>query len=143
MTVVNVQSDNSTLTLNGRTFKAFADGDIMSVTYANPRVEHLNSSDGGVNINDRSDGGVADLVMRVQKHSPDDIFMNQARESKPSIVFNGSLKSRGVVDGNDHVETFEFGTGSITTQPVGTVNNLEGNNESEYMIRFRNTVRTM
>lgn len=143
MTTVNVQADNSTLTLNGRTIKSFSDGDIISITYVNSKVEHLNSSEGGVNINDRSDGGVVDLVMRVQKMSPDDVFMNAARESKPSIVFNGSLKSRGTVDGNDFVETYDLTTGSITKQPVGRVNNLEGSNESEYMIRFRNCVRSM
>lgn len=143
MAEVNVQADAATLVLNTRTIKAFADGDIISVDWANPKVEHLNSTDGGVNINDRSDGGAGDLLMRVQKLSPDDVFLNAARESKPSIIFNGSMKTRGTVDGNDIVETYDFTTGSITTQPNGTVNSQEGNNLSEYTIRFRNIVRSI
>ena len=47
---------------------------------------------GGVNINERSDRGVHDLTLRVQRFSESDVFMNSLARQSPPVVINGSAK---------------------------------------------------
>lgn len=140
---VALQADSTTLVLNGYIFTALAEGDEMTFTSVNPLTGHVNSSGGGVTIKKRIDGGVTDLVVRVQKYSDDDVFLNSAKESALPVVLNGSAKENYRKDGTDFVCTLQLNNGSITTQPTDTRNNQDGNALMEYTIRFRNAVRTL
>jgi len=143
MSVITIQADSATLILNDRSMTAFAEGDFLTLTPANPASSHVNSASGGVSIAERFDKDVYDLMFRVQKFSPDDVFMLSALNSENLIVFAGSLKESYSIDGNAGVESFTLEAGSITTQPTQTKNNQDGNALMEYMLRFRTAKRSL
>ena len=143
MSVITIGTDSTTLVLNGYPFKSFVAGDIMTLAPVNPLTSHVNSTNGGVSIQGRSDGGVHDLTLRVERYSDDDIFLNSAINGAGITVFNGSMKGNFNKDGVDGIETFSLESGSITTRPTSTKNDQDGNALSEYMIRFRNAVRVL
>lgn len=142
MARITVPADSSTLTLNGRVIQDFEAGDVYTLTYANPKTAHTNSSNGGVTIHERVDGGVGDLVVRVQKFSDDDVFLNTLRNS-PATIIDGSLKEVFNKNGQDGVDTHELQSGSVTAQPSPTKSDTDGNSLMEYTIRFRNVVRSI
>lgn len=140
---VSTQADSTTLVLNGTVIDDFIAGDILELTPVNPATSHVNGTGGGVNINARSDAGVHDLVVRVQKMSQSDIFLNSARNQADPVVFNGTLKEDFTRDGIAGVESYILESGSITTQPTNTANDQDGNALREYTIRFRNATRNL
>lgn len=143
MANVQVTADNATLTLNGRVFTDFQEGDRLTLTPVNDLTSHTNSANGGLTINKRSDGRVHDLVIRLQKMSDDDIFMNGILNAETTVVLNGSLKEVFVRDGVQGVDTYSLQNGSCTTLPTKTVNDQEGNSLMEYTIRFRQAIRAI
>ena len=143
MASIVLDADSTTLVLNGTAITDLIDGDILELTPANPLTSHVNSSNGGVNINKRSDGGVHDLVVRVQRYSASDVFLNNASNQASPVVFNGSLKEDYVRDGTAGAESWILENGSITTRPTNTKNNTDGNSLQEYTIRFRNCSRNI
>jgi len=143
MSVITIQADSATLILNDRSMTAFAEGDFLTLTPANAASAHVNSASGGVSISERFDKDVYDLMFRVQKFSPDDVFMLSALNAENIIVFSGSLKESYSIDGNAGVESFTLEAGSITTQPTQTKNNQDGNALMEYMLRFRTAKRSL
>lgn len=143
MAVIALQADSTTLVLNGTILNDLAEGDSITFTSVNPLTGHVNSAGAGVTIKKRLDGGVTDMVVRVQKYSDSDVFLNSAKESGLPVVFNGSSKENYTKDGTDFVCTLQLNNGSITTQPTDTRNNQDGNALMEYTIRFRNAVRTL
>ena len=142
MAQISLAADSTTLTLNGRVMQDFEAGDRFTLAPVNPKTSHTNSSNNGVTITERVDGGVHDLTLRVQKHSDDDVFLNTLRND-PSVIIVGSSKEVFVKDGTDGVDTHELQAGSITTQPTSTRNDQDGNSLMEYVIRFRNVVRSI
>lgn len=136
-------ADSTTLVLNGFAITDFAEGDIIELNPANPLTSHVNGSAGSVNINKRNDSGVHDLVMRVQKMSGSDVFLNSARNQAVPVIFNGSVKEDFVRDGTAGAESYILENGSFTTQPGNTKNNTDGNGMVEYTIRFRNATRNI
>lgn len=143
MSTIVLNADSTTLVLNGRAITSFVAGDILTLTPANPATSHVNSSNGGVNINKRTDADVYDLLMRVQRYSEDDVFLNSALNSNPLTVFNGSVKENYQRDGGQGVESWTLENGSITTQPTVTKNDQDGNGLMEYTIRFRSARRSL
>ena len=143
MAVIALQADSTTLVLNGTILNDLAEGDSITFTSVNPLTGHVNSAGAGVTIKKRLDGGVTDMVVRVQKYSDSDVFLNSAKESGLPVVFNGSAKENYTKDGTDFVCTLQLNNGSITTQPTDTRNNQDGNALMEYTIRFRSAVRTL
>lgn len=143
MSRITLPADATTLVLNGTVIDNLAEGDFLTLAPVNPLTSHVNSTNGGVNINKRTDGDVHDLTVRVQKFSPSDVFMNSALVAAEPTVFDGSMKSNYTRDGVDFVETYTMETGSITTQPTQTKNNQDGNAMMEYVIRFRSVVRAL
>lgn len=137
------QAESTTLILNGTPVNDFIAGDIITLTPVNPLTSHVNGTGNGVNINKRSDGGVHDLVVRVQKMSDSDIFLNSAVNQDSPVVFNGTMKEDFTKDGIAGVETYILETGSITTRPTATQNDQDGNALREYTIRFRNAQRNL
>jgi hypothetical protein len=143
MATIVLQADSTTLVLNGTILNDLAEGDSIAFTSVNPLTGHVNSARGGVTIKQRFDGGVTDMVVRVQKYSDSDVFLNSARNGGAPVVFNGSAKENYTKDGAEFVCTLQLENGSITTQPTDTRNNQDGNALMEYTIRFRNVVRTL
>jgi len=96
-----------------------------------------------VNINERSDRGVHDLALRVQRYSVYDGFLNNLLRQSPPVVINGSMKENFNRDGTDGVESWTLELGSLTTQPTSTKSGTDGNAVQEYVIRFRNASRNL
>ena len=91
----------------------FRSGDYIVLTPANPATSHINSTNGGVNICERSDRGVHDLALRVQRYSESDGFLNNLLRQSPPVVINGSLKENFTRDGTDGVESWSLELGSV------------------------------
>jgi len=135
--------DSSTVVLNGTAIVDLIEGDYVVITPANPATSHVNSINGGVNINERSDRGVHDLTLRVQRFSESDVFMNSLARQSPPVVINGSAKENYTRDGVAGVESWIMENGSVTTQPTATKSSTDGNALQEYVIRFRNASRNL
>ena len=113
------------------------------MTPVNPQTSQINSSDGGVTINRRSDGNVYDMVVSVQKYSDDDVFLNEIVNGATATILEGTLKEDFNRDGVDGQESWTLEGGSITTKPTDTKNDTDGNAVLEYTIRFRNAKRAL
>lgn len=140
MATVNLAADSSTLTLNGTVIDDFVDGDTLTMTPVNPVTGRMRSLR-GINIQERSDKDVYDLVFRVPKYSDSDIFLNTEVNQSPPTVFDGTLKEVYDRDGVEITNTYTLEAGSFTTQPTDTRNNQDGNNMMEYTIQFDRAVR--
>lgn len=143
MSNIVLDADSTTLVLNGHAFTSFGVGDNIAINPVNPHTSQTNSNDGGVTINRRSDGGVHDLVITLQKYSDDDVFLNSAINAETPTIFAGSLKEDFVKDGTDGQESWTLEGGSITTLPSNTKNDTDGNATQEYTFRFRNAKRAL
>jgi len=143
MAVITMQADSTSVVLNGFAITDFGEGDVVELNPANPLTSQVNGANGSVNINGRNDSGVHDLVLRVQKHSGSDVFLNSAKNQVPITVFNGSVKEDFTRDGQAAAETYTLENGSITAQPANVKNNTDGNALMEYTIRFRNAFRSL
>lgn len=143
MAVITMEADSTTLVLNGQAITDFAEGDIVELNPVNPLTSHVNGSSGAVNINKRNDGGVHDLIVRVQKFSASDVFLNNASNQAAPVVFNGSLKEDFTRDTTAGAESYVLENGSFTTRPGNVKNNTDGNGMMEYTIRFRNATRNI
>ena len=136
-------ADSVTLVLNDHAFTSFGVGDNIVITPLNSQTSHTNSSDGGVSINTRSDANVHELKIMIQKYSGDDVFLNEAINSVGTTVFAGSLVEDFTRDGVDGQERWTLEGGSIMAKPSNTKNDQDGNATQEYMITFRNAVRSI
>ncbi len=143
MAIITLAADSVSLVLNGFPIVDFAEGDVVELNPANPLTSHINAANGGVNINARNDGGVHDLIIRVQKASGSDVFLNSAINQAAPVVFNGSVKEDFVRDGIDGSESYTLENGSHTTRPSNVKNNTDGNAMVEYTLRFRNATRNL
>lgn len=123
----------------------FVSGDIYEISPQNDRTSHINSSNGGVSIQKRGDGGVHNLTIRVQKGSQNDVDLNTALENPNGIaIFSGTSKEIMTRDdGNEVIETWTLENGTIITSPTSTKNDQDGNALSEYVLKFRNAFRTI
>lgn len=142
MSIITKDADSVTLVLNGHAFTSFGVGDIITLTPANAQTSQVNSSDGGVSINTRSDANVHDMKVMIQKFSEDDIFLNSIINGG-TVVLSGSMKEDFNRDGTDGQESWTLENGSITTKPTDTKNDADGNATMEYTIRFRNAKRAL
>ena len=135
--------DSTTVVLNGTALQDLVEGDYVVITPVNPATSHVNSINGGVNINERSDRGVHDVLLRVQRFSQTDVFMNSLTRQSPPVVINGSAKESFTRDGVEGVESWILELGSVTTQPTSTKSSTDGNALQEYVLRFRNASRNL
>jgi len=143
MSVITLQADATTLILNDQSITSFGEGDYLTLTPVNAASAHVNSAGGGVTISERFDKDVHDLVVRVQKYSPDDVFLQGLLNGESVTVLIGSLKESYVADGSAGVESWTLEAGSITTQPTQTKSNTDGNALMEYTARFRTAKRSL
>jgi hypothetical protein len=143
MSVITFAADSTSLILNGQAITDFVAGDIITLAPANPATAHINGTNGGVNINERSDKAVYDLTIRAQRFTPSDVFLNNALRQSPPVVFSGSVKEDYTRDGTAGVESWLLENGSFTTQPTSTKNDQDGNALMEYVIHFRTASRNL
>jgi len=98
MAGIALAADSTTVVLNGTAIVDLSEGDYIVLTPANPATSHINSTNGGVNINERSDRGVHDLTLRVQRYSASDGILNNLPPAvRPSCYQRepeGKLQSR-------------------------------------------------
>ncbi|CAM3602055.1 hypothetical protein RSJ44_003712 [Yersinia enterocolitica] len=143
MSQIVISADTATVVMNGRIITDIAAGDYITLTPTNPLTSRANSAQNGVTISKRVDAGVTVMVVRVQKFSNDDVWLNQQINTDIPVVFNGSVKESFVRDGAALKETYDLQVGSITTQPTQTKNNQDVNALMEYTIEFRNIRRNV
>lgn len=143
MALVQLAVDSVSLILNGRPYADFIEGDFIDITFPNDLTSHVNSANGGANINKRVDAAVCDVVIRVQKYSGDDTVLNSAINQEAPVIFNGSIKEDFIRDGVAGAESYILENGSLTTRPKNTKNNKDGNGAMEYTIHFRNVSRNI
>lgn len=143
MSTIQMEAESTSLVLNGTAITDVSEGDVIELNPVNPVTSHVNSANGGVTINKRIDGGVHDLVVRVQKYSASDVFLNSAINQAAPVVFNGSVKEDFIRDDVAGAESYILENGSITTRPANVKNNTDGNGLMEYTIRFRNATRNI
>lgn len=143
MAEIVVNSSTATIVLNGRIITDIVTGDYVTLTPSNPLTSRANSAQNGVTISKRVDAGVHGMVMRVQKFSNDDIWLNGLSNSEIPTVINGSIKESFIRDGASLKETYDLQVGSLTTQPTQTKNNQDVNALMEYTIEFRNIRRNV
>ncbi len=143
MATITLAADSTTLILNVTAITDFMSGDVLTLTPVNPSTSHVNGNNGSVNINERSDKGVYDLLINVQRFSESDVFLNNADRQSPPTVFNGSVKEDFTRDGTAGVESFILENGSFTTRSTVTKNDQDGNALMAYSIRFRTATRNV
>ncbi len=90
MAGIALAADSTTVVLNGTAILDLSEGDYIVLTPVNPATSHINSTNGGVNINERSDRGVHDLTLRVQRYSASDGFLNNLLASRPQSLSTGA-----------------------------------------------------
>lgn len=143
MSVVTIANGSLSAVLNGTAITDLAVGDNLIIAAVNPATSHVNSSNGGVNINERSDRNVRDVTIRVQKFSDSDIFLNSIVRAQGIEVVSGTVKEAFEKDGVLGVESWILSGGSILTEPTKTNNDIDGNAIMEYIFRFRQGTRNL
>ena len=83
------------------------------------------------------------MKMTIQKFSEDDVFLNELINAVRTTLIEGTLKEDYTRDGGDFQDTWTLEGGSITTKPTETKNDQDGNAVLEYMIKFRNAIRSI
>lgn len=139
---------SSTLILNGQLIKDLIAGDSLELAFLNDDTAHIESTDGGVTISKRIDANVGTLTVRVQRNSEGDVFLNNAINSIEVTVIEGTLtQTYKTISGEGiqilGVSTYRMTTGTVIGKPTVTINNQDGNDTMEYLIRFRNIVRSI
>ena len=142
MAVISYPNSQSTLTLNGYVFQHLMEGAALTLEPVNEKTSRTNSINGGLSVSGRVDGGVHNLPVMVQRHSPDDKFLNDAKNSAAPTIFDGSMKRAYFENGTSKKATTTLASGSITVQPTTTENNQDADNSRTYVIQFRNAVET-
>lgn len=82
-------------------------------------------------------------MMRIQRFSDDDVFLNSALNQRIPVLFSGSIKEDFQRDGQDFKESWSLENGSFTTKPTVTKNDTDGNGVMEYTLRFRRAQRSL
>lgn len=139
MSIITYSNSQATLTLNGYTFQHLMEGEALNLAPVNAKTSRTNSMGGGVSAQGRVDGGVHTLTLMVQAHSPDDKFMNDAKNAGVTI-FDGSMKRAYSENGSTKKSTTSLASGTITTQPTKVNNNQDADNSRTYVIEFRNAI---
>lgn len=136
-------AENTSLILNGRGFTDFLDGDILELNPVNPQTARTRGRN-GVNIQNRSDRDVHDLVMRVLMYSDDHKYLNSQLNQEVPVIFNGSLTINYTDDdGVPSVSAWRLQGGSFTEKPQYINNTQEGNSLVEYTIQFNSAINTL
>lgn len=134
MAVSRFLTNSTTLVLNGELIKDFINGDVIELSFSNPKTSRTYGANGAVNVTERSDAKVAVLKVNVMRYSDNDIWFTEQMNNESVVIFDGSLKEVYVKDGSESVESWEILSGSFTDQDGVTKNNVETNGTVSYTI---------
>jgi len=144
MAAIRLSATGSTLTVNGHVFNNLIEGDVIEVNPVNAKTSHVNGiRPGDVTISNRSDGDVHDVVVRTQRFSDDDVFLNNLLNSEFPEILAGSLKESFIRGGTEGTESWILENGSLTDRPSRVKNTQDGNAVMQYTMRFRNAARSL
>ena len=140
-----------TVTIDGRVFEDFGDGDIATLTYPNELVSVKTGKNGNSIFAFNETGRQADVEIRVLRASPDDKFLNSKKlvmegDFPAFTTLTGEFVKR-VGDGLGGVsrEIYTL-SGGIFSQSVDTKANVEGDTEqalSVYRFKFTNAPKSI
>jgi len=135
MSIITVDTKNSTLTLDGRTIEDSPEGDVFTIAWGNDITKQTQGTNGGKVIKEQINKDDGLLTIRLLKYSADDAFLqNQINSATGVVVFDGSLKTNFTRDNVDGVETITLSGGSLVNRSDLTVNNTDGDDIVEYTI---------
>lgn len=133
----------STLTLNGRRFTDFFEGDKISLEFPNPSTSKRRGVGGNYNVSKTSNGDEANMTINLLKATSDDSFLNDALNQELPVVLEGSFQASFTRDGASGIDSYELQGGTITTRPTQVDNSLEGNDLLSYVINFASVRRSV
>lgn len=139
------------VTLNGRVFHDFANGDIAKLAYEEDLVTVEAAKDGNVIYGLNEKGKMASLTLRILLGSSDDRYLqsllaNQVQDLSAFVLIAGSFVKR-VGDGQGNVKNVIYNTigGVIRRQPDASMNTTGEVNQSvvEWQLRFGYSSRSV
>lgn len=128
-----LDSNATTLVLNGFTATDLMAGDNFVMTPVNDATSRQRGSN-GVTIQGRVDANDYILTINSRKAGTFDVWLNEQKNKRPIVVFKGSMKTIMYRDGVEFIESYDIQSGSFGPQPIGTVNDQDGNISSVYGI---------
>ena len=135
--------EGSTLTLNGRRFTDFQEGDTLVMEFPNPATSKRRGVQGNYNVSKTSNGDEMNLTINLLKASGDDAFFNGLLNQELPVVLDGSFQASFVRDNVDGIDSYDLQGGTITTKPTHTTNTIEGNDLMAYVINFASARRSV
>ena len=142
---------DDTIIINGKPIFGFADGDNAVLTFPN-ELMNVKTGKGGNSIYAFNNSGrQCDLVLRVMRCSPDDIFLNALlgimKFDPPSfiLIFATIVKRVGTGFGPSFTDTYIL-SGGVFTKNVEVKENADGDTEqalSIYNLKFTNSHRAV
>ena len=150
MAIFSITGDD-TITLFDRIFSDFADGDSITVSYANDLVNLKTGKNGNSVFAKNETGNNADLVLRIMRGSSDDRFLQgkltSMKNDHPSFIFAEGEFVKQVGDGQGNVSNDILTLqGGIFARNVDTKENVEGDTEqsvSIYTMKFARVTRSI
>lgn len=142
---------NDVITLNGRVFHDFANGDVIKLDFAGELVKVQASKDGNVIYGLSTEGRTATLSLRLLMGSSDDRYLNSLLASQVSdlsgfILIVGSFVKR-VGDGAGNITNVIYNTlGGVIEKFPSAKSNTLGETEqsvSEWVLRFGSNTRAI
>ena len=143
MATVTITGDD-TLVLYDRVITDLADGDVSAITFPNDLVTMKTGKNGNTIFSKNANGINAEAVIRVNKGSSDDRFLQnrldaQQRDFAGSILANGSFVKR-MGDGQANVVSENYTmNGGVIYKGVDSKDNVDGDTTqavSIYNFRF-------
>lgn len=142
---------NDVITLNGRVFHDFANGDIIKLDFSGDLIKVQASKDGNVIYGLNTEGRVSSLTLKLLVGSADDRYLNSLLASQLSdlsgfILIVGSFVKR-VGDGAGNVKNVIYNTigGVISKFPAAKTNTVGDTDQStsEWTLTFGNNTRAI
>lgn len=150
MPAYTVTSDDS-LTLAGRVFVDFANGDVTKVDFPDNLGDSITGKNGNGIISRNRKGDNSTLVLRLLRGSSDDQFMQNLMNAAllnwtgQTLLTGEFVKQLGDGQGNISRDVLSFSGGYFQKQ-VAAMENVEGQTEqgaSVYSLKFIGTARSL
>ena len=142
---------NDTTILDGRIFKDFAEGDVVTIEYPNNLTEGKVGKNGNVIFAFNSSGKSVNIKIRVLLGSSDDKYLNSrvqeyVNDSASFVFITGEFVKR-VGDGKGNISNITYLVdGGVIQKIPGAKENVSGDTEqavAEYMIFVANADRAI
>lgn len=144
-------TSNDTLTLNGHVFNDLSVDDVTSITFPNTLINMKTGKNGNTIFAQNAQGQNADLVIRLNRGSTDDQFLQGIISASPNdfpatqLLTGTFVKRLGDGQGNVLSDTYTLQGGVISKQIDGK-ENVSGDTtqaEAVYNIKFAQASRNI